>query len=164
MSEAVPKPLTPGIRRYRPEDRETVRSLHFRAIEEVGAYAEELSDYLDRDLDDIEGTYLENGGEFLVGTLDGEVVAMGALRRISEREAELRRMRVEPEFQKQGFGRMMLARLEERAVELGVSTLELDTTVQQTGARRLYEGAGYAFAGTGMIGPFNCIFYRKTLA
>ncbi|WP_162924465.1 GNAT family N-acetyltransferase [Rubrobacter indicoceani] len=164
MSEAAPRTLAPCLRRYRPEDKEAVISLHFRALEEVGAYAEELADYLDRDLDDVEGCYLSNGGEFLVGTLDGEVVAMGALRRVSDREAELKRMRVEPGCQRRGFGRMLLARLEERAAELGISTLELDTTAGQTGARRLYEGAGYVFAGTGVIGSFECLFYRKTLA
>lgn len=160
----MPKTLALDIRRYRPEDADEVRSLHRRAIEEVGAYAEELSDYLDRDLDDIEGSYLENGGEFLVGKLDGKVVAMGALRRISDFEAEVKRMRVEPEFQGCGFGKRMLARLEERAVELGFEKITLDTTVQQTGARRLYEGAGYAFSGTGVIGPFECLFYEKGLS
>ncbi|AHY46196.1 Acetyltransferase (GNAT) family [Rubrobacter radiotolerans] len=159
----MPKTLTPGVRRYRAEDASEVRSLHRRAIEEVGAYAEELSDYLDSDMSNIEKNYLQNGGEFLVGTLDGRVVAMGGLRRVSETEAEIKRMRVEPAFQRLGFGKAMLARLEERAVELGVTTLKLDTTVQQVGAQRLYEGAGYRVVGAGETGPFRCFFYRKEL-
>lgn len=152
------------IRRYRPEDAREIRSLNFRALEEVGAYSSEIADYLNRDLDDIESTYLKSGGEFLVGTLDGIVVAMGALRRVTDSEAELKRMRVEPEFQRCGFGKAMLVRLEEHAVELGITKLKLDTTVRQTGARRLYEGAGYSVAGTGVIGPFDCLFYEKALA
>lgn len=156
--------LTLEVRRHRPGDAEAVRSLHRRAIEEVGAYAEELSDYLDRDLEDIEKNYLQSGGEFLVGTLDGRVVAMGALHRISDAEAELKRMRVEPEFQRRGFGRLMLESLEERALELGVTKLKLDTTARQVGARRLYECAGYSVSGTGKIGPFDCLFYEKELA
>lgn len=159
----MPETLALEVRRFTPEDTESVLSLHRRAIEEIGAYSEELSEYLDADMTDIEQNYLQNGGDFLVGTLDGELVAMGALKRTSDSEAELKRMRVEPEFQKRGFGKVMLRHLEERAAELGISTLKLDTTMQQTGARRLYEGAGYSFVGSGRIGPFDCLFYEKEI-
>jgi hypothetical protein len=50
----------------------------------------------DDDLHEIEAAYLRSGGEFLVGVLDGKVVAMGTLRRISPGKAEIKRMRVGP--------------------------------------------------------------------
>jgi hypothetical protein len=63
------------IRHYEPGDKRAVRRLHDEALNEVGAHLG--AGPWDDDLDDIEGVYLESGGEFLVGELEGEVVAMG---------------------------------------------------------------------------------------
>jgi GNAT superfamily N-acetyltransferase len=147
------------IRRYEPGDKRAVRHLQDDALNEVGAHLG--SGPWDEDLDEIEGVYFESGGEFLVGTRGGEVVAMGALRRISPSAAEVKRMRVKPGLQGRGYGQAMLDALHRRAAELGYSTLHLDTTVQQRAARRLYLKNGYREAGRGRIGPFECIFYER---
>ena len=150
------------IRRYSAEDRESVRRLHDEALYDVGAHLGEGP--WDEDLDHIESVYLCGGGEFLVGESDDKIVAMGALKRACDEQAELKRMRVEPAMQRQGLGRKMLEELEDRARDLGYSTLHLDTTVQQTGARRLYTSSGYREKGRGEIGPFDCVFYEKELS
>ena len=149
------------IRRYEPNDKRAVRRLHDDALNEVGAHLGSGS--WDDDLDDIENVYLKSGGEFLVGILDGKVVAMGALLRISPQNAELKRMRVRPGLQGRGYGQTMLDALHRRAAELGYYRLRLDTTVQQRAAQRLYLKNGYSEAGRGVIGPFDCIFYEKEL-
>jgi GNAT superfamily N-acetyltransferase len=147
------------IRRYAPGDKHAVRRLHDDALNEVGAHLG--SGPWDEDLDEIESLYLDSGGEFLVGVLDGEVVAMGALRRTSPETAELKRMRVKPGLQGRGYGQTLLDALHRRAAELGYSTLHLDTTVQQRAARRLYIKNGYREVRRGSIGPFKCIFYER---
>jgi GNAT superfamily N-acetyltransferase len=147
------------IRRYRPPDKHAVRRLHDDALNEVGAHLG--AGPWDDDLDDIEGVYLGSGGEFLVGTLEGEVVAMGALRRTSPEAAEVTRMRVRPGLQGRGYGQAMLDALHYRARELGYSSLRLDTTVQQRAARHLYTKNGYREAGRGKVGPFDCVFYER---
>jgi len=147
------------IRRYEPGDRRAVRRLHDGALNEVGAHLGRGP--WDEDLDEIEGAYLESGGEFLVGTLGGEIVAMGALRRTSPATAEVKRMRVKPALQGHGYGQRLLDALHDRAAELGYSTLHLDTTVQQLAARRLYLKNGYREVGRGGIGPSECIFYER---
>jgi GNAT superfamily N-acetyltransferase len=147
------------IRRYEPGDKRAVRRLHDEALNEVGAHLG--SGPWDEDLDEIEGVYLESGGEFLVGILGGEVVAMGALRRMSPHAAEVKRMRVKPALQGCGYGQTLLDTLHDRAAELGYSTLQLDTTVQQRAARRLYLKNGYREVGRGGIGPFDCILYER---
>ncbi len=147
------------IRRYEPEDREAVWRLHNEALDEVGAHLG--NGPWDDDLYEIEGVYLEAGGEFLVGVVDGRVVAMGALRRISPGEAEIKRMRVQPALQGRGHGQALLEALHRRAAELGYSTLRLDTAVRQRAARRLYERNGYMESRRGRIGPFDCVFYEK---
>jgi GNAT superfamily N-acetyltransferase len=149
------------IRRYEPRDKRAVRRLHDDALNQVGAHLG--SGPWDDDLDEIDNVYLDQGGEFLVGVLDGRIVAMGALMRISPEKAELKRMRVRPGLQGRGYGQAMLDALHRRASELGYSTLRLDTTVQQRAAQRLYLKNGYSEAGRGVVGPFDCIFYEREI-
>jgi GNAT superfamily N-acetyltransferase len=149
------------IRRYDPGDKRAVRRLHDDALNEVGAHLGSGS--WDDDLDEIESVYLDSGGEFLVGVLNGEIVAMGALMRTSTEKAELKRMRVRPGLQGCGYGQVLLDALHRRAAWLGFSTLRLDTTVQQLAAQRLYLKNGYIEAGRGVIGPFDCIFYEREI-
>jgi GNAT superfamily N-acetyltransferase len=149
------------VRRYEPSDKRAVRRLHDDALNEVGAHLGSGS--WDEDLDEIESVYLDSGGEFLVGVLDGEVVAMGALMAISSGEAEVKLMRVRPGLQGCGYGQALLNALHRRAAELGFSLLHLDTTVQQLAAQRLYLNNGYREAGRGTVGPFDCIFYEREI-
>jgi GNAT superfamily N-acetyltransferase len=147
------------IRRYEPSDKRVVRRLHDDALNEVGAHLGPGT--WDDDLDDIEGVYLESGGEFLVGILEREVVAIGALKRVSPNAAEVKRMRVRPGLQGRGYGQAILDALHRSAAGLGYTTLHLDTTVQQRVARRLYLKNGYREVGRGSIGPFECVFYER---
>ncbi|MDQ3855545.1 MAG: GNAT family N-acetyltransferase [Chloroflexota bacterium] len=117
----------------------------------------------DDDLLDIEGIYLQPGGEFLVGECDGQIVAMGALRRTSGERAEVRRVRVDPAFQRRGLGRRMLEALERRALELGYRELHLDTTPVQLAAMAMYEQLGYQEVGRGEWHGFEKIYFEKEL-
>jgi GNAT superfamily N-acetyltransferase len=163
------------IRRYQPGDAERLRALHEAAMRDADAYDPDVPD---DDLDAIEATYFDSGGEFLVGTVGGDVVAMGALRPAADRTAppfdtlrdpaaEVTRMRVDPDHQRQGFGRRLLAALEDRAREMGYRDLFLDTQAHQQAARCLYESSGFeqervveveAFGDT-----FELLLYRKPL-
>ena len=149
------------IRRYEPKDKRAIRRLHDEALNEVGAHLG--SGGWDDDLDEIESVYLDSGGEFLVGVLNGEIVAMGALMRVSSEKAELTRMRVKPELQGRGYGQILLDALHRRADELGYLTLRLDTTVQQLAAQRLYLKNGYRETGRGTVGPFDCIYFEREI-
>ena len=62
------------LRRYRDGDHAAVWELHVSALEH------HLAGPWDDDLSTIPATYLDAGGEFLVGVEDGRIVAMGALR------------------------------------------------------------------------------------
>jgi hypothetical protein len=77
------------IRRYRPEDREIVLRLLEIGLRETGTFVEGWD--LDEDLLDIEGSYLNDSGEFFVGLLADRIVAIGALRGIAPGRAEIKR-------------------------------------------------------------------------
>jgi ribosomal protein S18 acetylase RimI-like enzyme len=97
----------------------------------------------DADFEDIQGVYVDNQGEFFVASLNGEIVGMGALRKVDAQTGEVKRMRVHHTHQRQGIGAMMLASLIQRAKELGYKKLVLDTSQRQVGAQRLYEKYGF---------------------
>lgn len=147
------------IRRYESGDEVAVRRLHDVAMREAGIHLGDGPWY--DDLHKIQEVYLRGGGEFLVGAVDGEIVAMGAVKKMDEDRAEIKYMRVNPAFQQRGFGRIMLVALEQRAAKLGYATLHLDTAVRQEAARRLYGGNGYRETHRDKKGPLDCVFYEK---
>lgn len=149
------------LRRFEDDDAGAVRELHDLALSAAGAHLG--SGPWDEDLNSIRASYLDDGGEFLVGRLDGRLIAMGALRHVTDAVAELKRMRVHPAFQRRGFGRMLLTRLEHRARELGFRKLRLDATVRQTAAQRLYESAGYREVGRGQLAGVDVVYFEKAL-
>lgn len=116
------------------------------------------------DLHHIREQYLEAGGDFLVGELQGRLVAMGGLMRSDPERAKVRRMRVHPDFWRRGFGQAILERLETRAAELEYRSLWLDTTVGQAPARRLYEMNGYVETHRGRWRGFDLVHYEKAIA
>ena len=87
---------------------------------------------------------LHDGIEFVVGLVDGEPVACGALQRLDEREAEIKRMYVIPPMRRAGLAREIIAAIEARAVDDGYVTLRVETGVIYTDAISLYTAAGYA--------------------
>jgi ribosomal protein S18 acetylase RimI-like enzyme len=150
------------LRRYTDADRRRVWHLHEEGLRQTDSYIG--AGPWDDDLRSIPGTYLDGTGEFLVGTLHDQVVAMGALRRVSDTVCELKRMRVDPRHQRQGFGRAILTKLEDRAKQLGYTTIRLDTTTNQTAARHLYRAGGYQEAerSTDPAGQITILF-QKTI-
>ncbi|MFA6535881.1 MAG: GNAT family N-acetyltransferase [Candidatus Paceibacterota bacterium] len=151
------------IRVYTVADLEQIINLHNIALEATGAHVG--NGHWDRDLWDIENIYLKNNGTFLIGSLQGQIVAMGALRRISEEMGEIKRMRVLPQFQRQGFGQAILTALETDAAKRGYKLLCLDTTVLQVASQKMYLKNGYTETKRTKEGfPFETIFYEKRLS
>lgn len=150
------------IRRYQSADSDIVWELHNAALAPTGAHLG--NGPWDDDLRNIEQVYLQNGGEFLVGEYDGQIVVMGALKRTSAERAEVRRMRVAPAYQGRGFGQAMLDALEQRAKELGYTRLHLDTGVKMVAAQGLYRKNGYQEVRRGMIADVDVIFFEKSIA
>ena len=98
-----------------------------------------------------------------VSALDGRIVAMGAFRKTSADQAEVKRMRVHPDFQRRGFGQAIIDALEAKARDLGYKMIHLDTSVKQTAAQRFYAKNGYVETGREKRERFTLIFYKKRL-
>ncbi len=75
--------------------------------------------------------------------VEGEAVACGALRRLSDDQAEIKRMYVVPKYRGQALGRRILEGLEARAAAFGYKSLRLETGERQPAAIGLYRSFGY---------------------
>ncbi|WP_405140582.1 GNAT family N-acetyltransferase [Sphaerisporangium sp. NBC_01403] len=135
--------MTLLLRRYRWSDREAVWELHRTCLAQVGiTHGDGV--YYEDDIPRINQIYLADRGEFLVGEVDGSgIVAMGGLRRIDDETAEMCRLRVHPDFQRRGFGTLIIDALEAAAVKLGYRRLRGDTTLAQGAALELYRKYGW---------------------
>jgi len=149
------------LRRYTPADREAVEHLHVHAIQQAGAYLGRGP--WDDDVYAIEEAYLNNKGEFLIGEWDSVFVAMGALHHTNPERAEIKRMRVVPEYQGRGLGQIILSELEARAHSMSYKILHLDTSVLQIPAQKLYEKNGFREVGRDNYGGLDVILYEKLL-
>ncbi|MCP5348241.1 MAG: GNAT family N-acetyltransferase [Pseudomonadales bacterium] len=134
--------------------------LHTKALEDVGGY---IPGPWNDDLDSIDTTYIASRGDFLVGEIEGIIVAMGAVKCIDLGSAEIKRIRVDPRLQRQGLGQRILEKLEARSKELGYETLILDTLSHQIGAIRFFEKNGYKRYGTDKFEGFEQLLYKKTI-
>ncbi|WP_327090453.1 GNAT family N-acetyltransferase [Nonomuraea sp. NBC_01738] len=150
------------IRRYRWSDLDTILALHRICLAEVGLVPGD-GVYYDDDFPRIQEIYLACGGDFLIGEVDGRVVAMGGLKPVDPGTAELCRLRVHPEFQRRGYGRDMMEALEARAVELGFHGVRGDTTLNQESALALYESLGWREISRRQVGSLIVVFGEKRL-
>jgi len=149
------------IRQYQDGDKDAVFRLHFEALQPTGAMLPG-GPWNDDDLNDIPQNYF-NGGEFLVGLIGNQFVCMGALRKKSATVGEIKRMRVHPDYQRRGYGQMMLDKLEARAKELGYTKLCLDTTTKQIAAQALYKKNGYKEVSRTAYAGLEIIFFEKKI-
>ena len=111
------------------------------------------------------GVFAAPDGQFVVAFDEGRAVACGGLARYDEREAEIRRMYVDPEARGRGLGRAVLEALEDAARVLGYEALRLETGDRQPEALGLYARAG--FEPSPAYGPYvddpRSVCFRKQL-
>lgn len=102
---------------------------------------------------------------FLVAWLDGQPIGCGAVRRIDDATAEIKRMYVAPAGRRQGIARCILLELERRALGFGYRTIRLETGTGQPEAQRLYESLGYRRIAA--FGPYagnaQSVCFEKTV-
>lgn len=116
-------------------------------------------------LADIAGSFLNAGGEFLVGHVDGDLVAMGGIRPTDGNQAEVKYVRVHPAARRRGSGRLLVRALEEASSKLGFHQLHLDTAWNQPEAVAFYRSLGYEEIGREARPEWSwtLVYFRKRL-
>ena len=103
-------------------------------------------------------------GAFLVGTIDGDPVACGAVKSIAPGVGSLKRMWVSDEVRGLGIGRRMLEALEAEALGLGLGTVRLETNRALAEAISLYRSAGYREVSRFNDDPYANHWFEKQLS
>jgi len=125
------------IKQFRQKDLEPVKELVHRTIDICysAAYPAEAIQYFKKFHS--EENIMEdaiNGYTVIMG-LDGNIIGTGTII-----DSHIKRVFVEPKFQKQGFGKMIMGHLEEKARDCGIKTIQLDSS---NVSKKFYEDIGY---------------------
>jgi ribosomal protein S18 acetylase RimI-like enzyme len=151
-------------RRYQEGDKKYVWDLHVQALKDTGAFLEDGPKGFDDDLLHIKKVYLEGNGEFIVAVIEGNIVGMGALKKVNTQRAEIKRMRVKKEHRGKGIGKNMFQILEKQARTLSYKKLVLDTTTKQEVAQSFYEKYGFLeIKRERLRDDMDIIFYEKDI-
>lgn len=95
------------------------------------------------DVDDFQAQYGPPGGLFLVATDGDEVVGTGAIRRLSDETAELRRMWLLEAYHGRGIGYRLIQELFAFARAAGYRRVRLSTSAVQQRAIYFYDRLGF---------------------
>ncbi|KAG2782020.1 hypothetical protein JG687_00017094 [Phytophthora cactorum] len=159
------------VRQYRPEDHAQVTKIYVGGLMAADPnpkyrylWEELLRKDLTNDLADIEGSHMAPGGNFLVavGTKDGssKVVGIIGLLRESEDVAEIRRVYVDPNYQRMSVGRKMIAELESWAKKNGVKSVFLTTNANNEKPQAFYAALGYTKVDEGQYLWVDSLYHR----
>lgn len=96
-----------------------------------------------KDLEDVRANYFEAGGIFLIALNGREIIGSGAVRRLSEDRAELKRMWLLEMYHGLGIGYRLVTRLFAFAREKGYTRICLQTSPEQTRALAFYRKVGF---------------------
>jgi putative acetyltransferase len=96
------------------------------------------------DMRDIQQTYFENDGIFLVMTDNEQIIGTGAIRKLDDRSCELKRVWLLFDYHGKGLGYRMIQELLAFAREKGYQRIRLETDRQgQSRAYELYKRLGF---------------------
>lgn len=140
-----------------------------RGVEALTAYFDELDRRFPTGFDP--GDALTSGltefrgprGALVLALDDGVAAACGAVQRIDERTAEIKRMWVHPDWRGLGVGRRVLEALEARCTELGYERVVLDTNAVLVEAIHMYETAGYEATSRYNDNPYAQRWFVKAI-
>lgn len=95
------------------------------------------------DMDQVESQYFKNHGNFLVILDDETIIGSGAIRKIDDETAELKRMWLLEKYHGQGIGYRTIIQLFDFARSKGYKTIYLQTSPEQTRALDFYKRLGF---------------------
>ena len=129
------------IRQATNADAEAVRALVYGVLAEYCLSPDPQA--TDQDLEDIEGNYINNRGDFIVVEENGVLNACMGVFRIDPHTCELRKMYAIPAARGRGLGKTLMDYALQRARDLGYSRMVLETASPLKEAISLYIKYGF---------------------
>lgn len=140
------------IRHIKPDEisiaKELIYRVAHRVFRDTRPLEESIAFYEARaqlhDMDDVQQTYFDDNGTFLVMTENDQIIATGAIRKIDEEICELKRLWLLFPYHGRGLGYRMIQELLSFAREKGYTRIRLETDRQdQSRAYELYKRLGF---------------------
>ena len=128
------------IRPFRPSDQLAVRRLVLAGLAEHFQTPDETRN---PDLDDIQASYVAQGGAFLVAEAGGRIVGTGALTLPTPGTGQIVRISVAPAVRRNGIARQLVAALLDDARARGLPEVFVETNHDWHAAIALYERCGF---------------------
>lgn len=151
------------FREYESRYQKAVLELHELALKQSKYAKDSWDPTWDEDLGRIEETYLKNNGAFLLLLSGEKLVGMGALLKVDEDTAKVKRMRVRAAYQKKGLSKLIIAELEKKARQLGYKKLIADTAKGNLPAEKMLLKAGFKPTEDVYFGKVLCTLFEKRL-
>ena len=95
------------------------------------------------ELESLPGEYSPPAGSLLLAASGGGATGCVALRRIDNSTCEMKRLYVRPAFRGRGVGGELCRRIIAASLELGYSSMRLDTLASMSAAVELYRSLGF---------------------
>jgi putative acetyltransferase len=140
------------IRPIKPEEISFAKRLIYRVAHQVFRDTRTLEESIAfyeaqnilQDMDELQQTYFNNAGMFLVLTDDDQIIGTGAIRKINEEICELKRLWLLFEYHGKGLGYRMIQELFAFARQKGYQRVRLETERDsQSRAFDLYKRLGF---------------------
>lgn len=140
------------IRRIEPDEVPAAKRLIYRVAHVVFNDARPLEESIAcfesrgelKDMNDIQQTYFDNGGIFLVMSDEDQLIGTGAICKLEDKTCELKRLWLLNEYHGKGLGYRMMQELLSFAREKGYERIRLETDpVYQERAVEFYKRLGF---------------------
>jgi putative acetyltransferase len=115
----------------------------------------------EQEMAEFPSAYARPDGRVLLAIDGGDAVGVVALRRLSGKICEMKRMYVQPEFRGRGIGRMLAKRAITEARRIGYSRMRLDTLSRLKEAIRLYDSLGFRKVRPYRVNPHKDAVYME---
>ena len=133
----------PRLRPADNKDCEDIARLVYGILKEYGLKPDPAC--TDADIKDIESSYFDRGGTFLVlEAEDGSIIGAYGLYPMDEQTCELRKMYLDKAHREKGLGKFLLEDALSRARQLGFERMILETASVLKEAIGLYKSYGFA--------------------
>lgn len=125
------------IRKFKKADLAEVKSLIYKTIDICysGLYCSEAMKFFKDWYCDERILKEAKEGHTVVLLKNNQIIGTGTIV-----DDEIRRVFVEPAFQGLGFGRLIIRKLEEKAISLGIGIIKLDASIP---SKKFYDSLGY---------------------
>jgi len=115
----------------------------------------------DREMAEFPGSYARPEGRLLLAVEEGDPAGVVALRRLSSKVCEMKRLYVRPDFRGRGIGRKLARRVIVEARRIGYARMRLDTLSSLTEAVSLYESLGFKRISQYRFNPHEGVVYME---